>query len=467
MDDIALGEEKLGQIGPILAGYSGNQGDPGLHSEPSIEESRPWKKAGHKRTGRHRHRGGVPDGTTRHVSGKLRRPSIDPVDGAGFALVGGRAAWLYRALRERRRSLRVLLVHERYRQRGGEDATVDAEAALLAGAGIDVVPMIEDNRRIVGNGSAALALRTVWSAESRRAVARMIATHRPDVVHVHNTFPLLSPSIYGAARAHGVPVVQTLHNYRFLCPNALLLRDGAPCERCLGRVVKWPGVAHACFRGSRGASAAVAAMAGVHRLLGTWRRSVDLFLALTPFAERLFVAGGLPAGRLAVCPPVVTDPGAGPAAAGTPRAGALFVGRLSPEKGLETLIEAWRGVDRPLDVIGEGPLADDLMARAPAHVRFLGPQPPDAVSAAMARAELLVFPSLCYENFPLVVAEAMAHGLPVLASSGRAVGDIVEDGVTGTFARPGDAADWRDRAAELLAQPDRLRAMGAAGRATY
>lgn len=362
--------------------------------------------------------------------------------------------------------MRVLLIHERYRYRGGEDAAVAAEAALLAGAGVDVATLYEDNRRIEGLGSASLALRTIWSPEGRRMAMAAIDRARPDIVHVHNTFPLLSPAVYGAARARGIPVVQTLHNYRLLCPNGLLLRDGRPCELCVGRVVKWPGVAHACYRDSRAASAAVAAMTGVHQLLGTWRSAVDRFLALTPFAARLFVAGGLPPERLEICPPAVPDPGPA-AAAGASRSGGLFVGRLSPEKGIETLLSAWSGVPYPLDVIGDGPLQDSLRRQAPPNVRFLGHLPPEAVSAAMSRAALLLFPSLCHENFPLAVAEASAHGLPALASAGGAVGDMIEDGVTGVLATAGDPGAWQRQAGELLACPDRLRRIGLAARAAF
>jgi len=362
--------------------------------------------------------------------------------------------------------MRVLLIHERYRFRGGEDVAVEAEEALLKAHGVDVASLIEDNKRIRGGGTLGLALRSIWSREGYDLVSRAIAAHRPDIVHVHNTFPLLSPAVYDAVRAHGLPVVQTLHNFRFLCANGVLLREGVPCTDCLDRTLKWPAVAHACYRGNRAASAAVAAIGGVHKALGTWRTKVDLFLALNPLSRDLFVAGGLPAERVLVCPPAIRAPESLPAV-DAPRAGALFVGRLSPEKGVETLIEAWRGIDVPLDIIGEGPLAADLARHAPAHVRFRGSLPPSGVSAAMAKAALLVFPSLCYENFPLAVAEAMAHGLPVLASSGGAAVHMLEDGVSGGFARPGDVAEWRRTAAAMMAQPEMLRRMGAAARRVF
>jgi glycosyltransferase involved in cell wall biosynthesis len=284
-------------------------------------------------------------------------------------------------------------------------------------------------------------------------------------MHVHNFFPMLSPAIYDAARAAGIPVVQTLHNYRLLCPNGLLLRNDRPCEDCRDRLVKWPGVLHRCYRGSRGASAAAAAMAGLHRWRGTWADQVDRYLALTPFARDRFVAGGLPAQRIAVSPVAMPDPG--PAAWDDGRQGALYVGRLSPEKGLDTLLDAWTGIDLPLTIIGDGPLRAALAGRAPPHVTIAGPADPAGVAAAMARAALLVFPSLAYENFPLAVVEAMARGLPVLASRRGAMADMIEDGVSGAFAAPGDAAGWRAAAATLLADRPRLARLAAGARAGY
>jgi glycosyltransferase involved in cell wall biosynthesis len=360
--------------------------------------------------------------------------------------------------------MRVLIVHERYQQRGGEDVAVDAEIASLREHGVAVSAHIDDNRRIPDGASLGLAASTIWSRGAKRDVADAIASTRPDLVHFHNLFPLLSPSVYQAAREAGLPVVQTLHNYRLLCPNALLLRDGAVCESCLTRRLKWPGVIHRCYRGSRKASAAVAAMSSIHWLLGTWARTVDQYLALSPFAAGRFIAGGLPPNRLTVAPPAVADPGP---PCDEARSGALYVGRLSPEKGVDTLLAAWAGIDAPLTIVGDGPEEKRLRGMAPPNVRFVGRLEAAAVSTAMRRAALLVFPSRCYENFPLVVAEAMAHALPVLASSGGAAADLVEDGVTGRLAPIGVASAWREAAAALLEAPERLAALGAAGRAAY
>jgi glycosyltransferase involved in cell wall biosynthesis len=359
-------------------------------------------------------------------------------------------------------SLRVLMVHEHYRQPGGEDMAVAAEVTLLKEAGIEVELLTEDNRRISGP-SLGLAMKALWSLEGRRLVADAIDRFRPDVLHVHNSFPLLSASIYGAAQRRGVAVVQTLHNFRLVCPNMLLLRDGRHCELCVDKILKWPGVLHACYRDSRAASTVMAGIGIVHRLTAIRHHSVDRYLALTPFSARRFIAGGLPADRLGICAPVVREPMAPAPEPPVARQGGLFVGRLSPEKGVASLLEAWHGMPYPLTIIGDGPLADELKRAAPPQARFLGWQPPDVVSAHMHRAALLMFPSLCYENFPLAVAEALAHGLPVLAATGGSVAETLEEGQTGAFAPPGDAAAWSARLRELLPRPDRLAAMGAAG----
>jgi glycosyltransferase involved in cell wall biosynthesis len=362
--------------------------------------------------------------------------------------------------------MRVLMVHEYYQQRGGEDVAVAAEISLLREAGIEVELLTENNQRIE-RASLGLAIQALWSVHGRKLVADAIDRVRPDILHVHNSFPLLSASIYGAAQERGVAVVQTLHNFRLVCPNALLLRNGQHCELCLDKTLKWPAILHACYRDSRAASTVVAGIGAVHRLTAVRNREVDRYLALSGFSAHRFIAGGLPADRLDVCAPVVREPATPMPEPAPPREGGLFVGRLSPEKGVDGLLKAWAGVPYPLTIIGDGPLADELKRQAPPQVSFLGWQPPEVVSAHMYRAALLMFPSLCYENFPLSVAEAMAHGLPVLAASGGSVEETLEEGRTGAFAPPGDAAAWKARLLELLPQPERLIAMGQAGQALF
>jgi glycosyltransferase involved in cell wall biosynthesis len=349
----------------------------------------------------------------------------------------------------------VVLVHNAYQQPGGECSVFEAEAALLESRGHRVVRFTAHNDAVETMSRVQVAAGTIWSRPQRARLAEVLERVRADVVHCHNTFPLISPAVYYAARAAGVPVVQTLHNYRLLCPEAKLFRDGRPCESCVGRAVPWPAVTHACYRGDRSASAAVAAMLAVHRGLGTWNTRVDAYIALTEFARGKFVAGGLPADRIRVKGHFI-DPDPGP---GTGRGGyALFVGRLSAEKGIETLLAAWPrvGAGLPLRIAGDGPLADHVAAAAHpgSHVQWLGARTAADVADLMGDAALLVFPSECYETFGRVVIEALARGTPVLASDGGAAAELVEDGATGFLFRAGDAGALAAGAHRALAEPD-------------
>ena len=360
--------------------------------------------------------------------------------------------------------MRVLLVHNSYRQAGGEDAVVAAERALLAGHGHEIDMFAASNDDLDGPGAIlATAWRAPYSAAARDALARRLAAARPDVVHVHNFFPRLTPAIHDACRAAGVAVVQTLHNYRLICPAATLLRDGRVCELCVSGSA-YRAVRYGCYRGSRRATLAVARMIETHRRRRTWHEKVDRFIALTEFAKGRFVAGGLPAARIAVKPNFAADEGA----PGTgPRAGALYVGRLSEEKGARPLIAAWRRVETPLRVIGDGPLAAELRAAAPANVAFLGARDAEGVRAEMRRAAVLIVPSICYEGFPMVIAEAYCRGLPVIASRLGGLAEIVADGETGLLAAPGDSADLAATATRAAANPEALRALGAGARRRY
>ena len=360
------------------------------------------------------------------------------------------------------------MVHNRYRHAGGEDEVVAQEAEMLAQHDHEIRWLTADNREIT-DGSvisrALLAARTIWSDVGHRRATQCVRASRPDVAHFHNTFPQISPSAYYACRDAGVAVVQTLHNYRLLCANALLSRAGRPCEECLGRTPPWPAVRHACYRDSRVASGVVAAMVTLHRALGTWTRAVDLFIAFTNFARDRFIAGGIPADRIVVKPNFVAhDPGRGDHTGGY----ALFVGRLSHEKGLTTLMQACRllGDSFPLKVVGDGPLAS-LAGDAPPNVEWLGRQPKARVFALMRDARVLVFPSEVYEGFPLTIAEAFATGLPVVASRLGSIAEIVHHGETGLLATPGSAEDLATSLEHLLMSPGLAAFLGNAARGQY
>lgn len=358
--------------------------------------------------------------------------------------------------------MRILVAHNSYMQRGGEDAVVEAEVALLRHHGHQVTLLERDNHEIGNIGTGRLALDTLWSNDTVRRCRIAITDFRPDVIHIHNTFPLISPSIYWAAA--GVPVVQTLHNFRLLCPQAMLLRDGRVCEDCVGHL-PWRAAVHGCYRGSRAQSALLGGMLATHRALGTWSGKIARYIALNEFCRAKFIAGGLPAERIAVKPNFADVPTA-PAGPDGERRGGLFVGRLSPEKGVALLLDAMDlvpGAD--IRIAGDGPLRGLVAARQ--EPRRLGALAAGAVLDHMGRAAYLVMPSLWYENAPRTLIEAFACGLPVIASRLGALAELIDDGRTGLLFEPGNAADLADRIRWTESNPAELRRMGAAARAEY
>jgi glycosyltransferase involved in cell wall biosynthesis len=363
--------------------------------------------------------------------------------------------------------MRLLLVHNHYQQPGGEDQVFAAEGELLQSRGHEVHRYTAHNDSVPRVDRVTLARNTIWNQTAYRELRGTLRQLRPDLVHVHNTLPLLSPAVCHAAKDEGLPVVHTLHNYRLFCPNALFFRDGHVCEDCLGKVIPVPGVIHACYRGSRAASGTVAAMLAAHRMLGTWMRKVDVFIALTEFARQKFIAGGLLAEQVVVKPNFVPDRGVRQQAG----ANALFVGRLSPEKGIEALLAAWKllGGTIPLKIIGDGPLREKVRAagRQVPGVEWVGSLPSDQVVAAMKDALCLVVPSLWYETFGLVIAEAYSVGLPVIASKLGAMASMVEDGQTGLHFQPGDSRDLAGKIQWAVMHRSELAQMGRRARERY
>lgn len=360
---------------------------------------------------------------------------------------------------------RVLVVHNAYLHRGGEDTVVEAEAALLQSRGHAVEVWRRSNDEVAGRSALSLAGDTVWSRRTGEELAARVASFRPDVIHAHNTFPLISPSLYWAAAQAGVPVVQTLHNFRLLCLNALFLREGRVCEDCLGQL-PWRGVARRCYRGSLPASGVLAGMLSVHRALGTYRDKVTRYIALNEFGRRKFIEGGVPAERIAVKPNFVDGMDALGEEAAEDRSGLLFVGRLSAEKGIATLIEAMRALPAArLSVAGEGPEAAQCVGEP--NVTCLGSLPARAVRQEMRRARALVVPSIWYETFGMVAIEAFACGTPVVASRIGALAALVREGDTGLLFEPGNARDLAEKLAWALAHPDEMAAMGRRARMQY
>jgi glycosyltransferase involved in cell wall biosynthesis len=362
--------------------------------------------------------------------------------------------------------MRILQLHTCYRQPGGEDAVVRAEQIALERAGHQVQQHIEENP--VSPARAAVALAgSLWNPLSARRVVDAIDAARPDVAHVHNTWFASSPSVLSALRRRRIPVVMTVHNYRLICVNALFLRDGAPCEKCLDHG-PWPAIRHRCYRGSRATSAVAAAGIAVHRGLDTWSRLVDRFIVLSEFARGRLVRAGLPSHRLTRGSNFVEDPGPRATVPSKSR-NVLFVGRLSPEKGVQVLLDAWRTAalgELRLDVIGDGPDRARLEEIASPGVAFLGRRPAAEVMSRLLQARALVIPSVWYEGQPVTALESLAAGTPLILSGIGGLPEILGGG-DGGWITPVNRSDALARRLELLANDHAVDARSAHARQRY
>jgi glycosyltransferase involved in cell wall biosynthesis len=368
--------------------------------------------------------------------------------------------------------MKILLVHNYYKLSGGEDEVFQREKRLLVDAGHEVVEYVRDNKEINNQTvvqQISLAARTTWAWDSHRDLGSLLRREKPDITHFHNTFPLVSPSAYYACASAGVPVIQTLHNPRLICPAATLSRNGKPCEDCARSAFLWPAVRHACYQDSRVKSALVGSMLVAHRLAGTWNAKVDRYIASTTFYRRKFADAGIPPERIALKPHFVeADPGV----RDRPGDYALFIGRLSPEKGIPTLLKAWEHLKHvPLRVRGEGPLAGEVQQAASADGSPLTMVPRlsgEALLQLIRGARFLVWPSEgFYETFGLVAIEAFACGVPVIASGLGAMAEIVTDGFTGVHFRPSDPADLAGKVEWAWSHPEELERMGRMARLEF
>jgi len=364
--------------------------------------------------------------------------------------------------------LNILMLHNNYQYRGGEDESFESEVRMLRDQGHSVETIVMSNAQIESRGKFQIALDSLWSASSYDLVDRRLREDAFDVLHVQNFFPQLSPAVYYAAKKHEVAVVQTIRNYRLLCPGVFFYRDGEVCEDCMGKVFKYPAILHGCYRGSHLASASVAAMTAFHSVKGTWLNAVDLYIALTQFVRDKFIAAGFPEDKLAVKNNFVyPDPGQGKGQGDY----ALFVGRLSPEKGLDTLLSAWKQLGRSwkLKIAGDGPLSAEVQAFCAAHkdVEWLGSKSRAETAELMGQARVLVFPSRWYETFGRVAIESFAAGTPVIASRLGAMAEICEDGKTGLLFESGNAADLADKLRWVLDNPAHVDRMRPIARLTY
>jgi len=368
--------------------------------------------------------------------------------------------------------MKIVVVHNTYQQRGGEDEVVAAESAILERNGHKVVRYSRNNDEIssLSRSQQLLLVRDfIHSEKSKRELFALLQTEKPDVVHIHNTFIMISPSVYEACRDAGIPVVQTLHNYRLICPGWSLSRDGHVCEECIDDGL-WQSVRHGCYRDSRLMTAAVALMLQVHRTKGTWKRSVHSYVALTNFAREKFIQGGLPPSAIHVKPNFLgSDPGERIASG---RA-FLFVGRLSAEKGVHTLLDAWQQLSHsiPLVIVGDGPLRRPLetavRVKGLSNITFTGWLSKPDVYATIKNGAALIIPSVCYEGFPMTLVEAFACGTPVIGSSLGGIQEIVTNGRNGLHFAAGDANDLADKVEWAWARPAVLETMGHASRQDF
>ncbi len=356
--------------------------------------------------------------------------------------------------------MRILSIHNRYLIRGGEDQSRELEEKLLQEQGNQVDIYEENNNRVAEIGKVRVAIRTVWSTESYQIVRQKLTENSDNIVHVQNFFPLISPSVYYAANKQGVPIVQTLRNYRLLCANSYFFRDQKVCEDCLGKIIPWPGVVHGCYRDSKLGSLVVVTMQTLHRAISTWKKMVNLYITLTDFTRQKFIQAGLPADKIVVKPNFVyPDPGMGEGNGNY----AIFIGRLSPEKGLDTLLAAWQllGGKIPLKIIGDGPLSNQVreaVTKLP-YVKWLGRLPIQEVYTLIGEAKFLIFPSQWYETFGRVAIEAFAKGTPVIASNLGNMSSMIESGRTGFHFSPGDPNDLAALVEYALTHPEKLRKM--------
>ncbi|NGO43865.1 glycosyltransferase [Streptomyces ureilyticus] len=371
--------------------------------------------------------------------------------------------------------MHVLVVHNRYSsaQPSGENRVVDQEVALLRAAGHRAEVFERRSDDIAGRslvGKAAVPLLVPWNPAVRKELAARLRTSRPDVVHVHNVFPLLSPAVLAACADVGVPVVATLHNYTQVCSPGTLHRDGRSCTDCVGSRASLPAVRHGCYRNSRLATVPLAVSLTVNRR--RWWSGVERFFCISEAQRDLLVRSGMPPERLTLKHNFVPDPGACRTGAGEQL---LFLGRLAEAKGVRLLMAAWDeiaaggGVGVPLVLAGAGPLEREVTAWAAGRddVRYVGLLDPAQVRQAVARSVAVVAPSMAPETFGLVVAEAMAAGVPAVAAGHGAFVELLEDGVTGLLHQPGEPASLASCMRRIAAEPDRNQEMGQAARRSY
>jgi glycosyltransferase involved in cell wall biosynthesis len=351
--------------------------------------------------------------------------------------------------------MRIVICHNYFRERGGEDQVFEDELELLTARGHDVVTYVKHNNDVAGLGSTVkTAVGTPWHRKAAAQIEDLVRRSKAEVAHFHNWLPQISPAGFYGARRGGAAVVQTLHNYRWVCPKAILFRDGQVCEECVGKSFPWPAIRHACYRDSTVGSTFVTATLGLHNRMQTPTRAIDAFIAPGLFIKNKLASAGIPKDRIYVKPNFLTrDPGPGSGDGGY----FMYLGRLAPEKKVDTLLRAWRllGSKAKLKISGTGPLRPMVEAAAAQDpsIEYLGFAPDEALDGLVGEARALIFTSGTYEAQPMVILETYAKGTPVIAGRLGSMESLVEDGVTGRHFRPGDPEDLARVIAEFM-DPD-------------
>jgi glycosyltransferase involved in cell wall biosynthesis len=367
--------------------------------------------------------------------------------------------------------IKILQVHEFYIQSGGEDTVLAAEINLLREKGHEVIEYTDYNDRISTMSKLEVAAQTMWSRYSYKRISELLEKEKPDVVHFHNTFPLISPSAYYACQAAKIPVIQSLDNPRLICPSATFYRDGHLCQECMGKTPPWPSIAYSCYHHSRVQTSVVAIMLTIHRLLKTWNERVDTYLVATEFYRQKFIESGIPELKIVVKPHFISP---NPEVKPNLNSGdyAIFIARLDPEKGIRTMLNAWKGLEIPLKIRGSGQLEKETVEfirdNGLNQVQLLDRLSADELDQLRQRARFLVWSSEgYYETFGLAAVECFAAGIPVIASRIGVMNEIVTDGVTGLHFNPGDPNDLSVKVRWAWDHPAEMAEMGKNARLEY
>lgn len=365
--------------------------------------------------------------------------------------------------------MKVLLIHNRYQQKGGEDVVFQSEGNLLAAHGHSVDRLLFDNTTIRSKRDILLSgVGIVYNTKSAKIATVKMRIFQPDVIHVHNFFPLASPSIFFVAQAHQIPVVVTLHNYRLICPSYNLYYNGKIYEKSIHQKFPVDAILKGVYRNSKIQTATTVLMTGIHKLLHTWQNKVDKYIVLTEFAKQLFLDSSLnvPVDQLVVKPNFTEDTGAGSAVR---EDFFLFIGRLTEEKGILTLLESAGKLPYQLKIVGDGPLrgAVEAAVKANSRIEYLGFRDKTFVNQLLKQCRALIFPSVWYEGFPMTIVEAFAAGTPVICSRLGGMAEIVQDQQTGLHTEPGNAGDLAIKIDYLSKNPELAQTLGNTARATY